>query len=202
MRVLWRGKKKSPQSIARSGTLKHCDFKCVCVRQSESGVRQCQGAILRQDCSFWLVHVNKKTQKKESTNLLKLASSSYFLSYPQIFSRYQSDRSDHNVICQFHCVVNWLFHLATGLWLNFKVILINTILRKQWLYNVSDTAAMTGRDTIPPLPFLHNPVWIKHVGVDGASWLCHIRYVTHAHVCKEEEYIYSGILHQSSVTTL
>lgn len=55
--------------------------------------------------------------------------------------------------CHFHRVANWPLLLATEMWLNFKVILINTVLRKQWLYNVSGCGARTGRNIIPPSTF-------------------------------------------------
>lgn len=114
---------KNPQSTAKSGTLRHCDFKCVFVyvRQSECGVRQCQGAFkMRLNVERSLLIVND-SYRKASSNL-----GLTFSSYPKSFTLYQPDGAEGNFICQFHSVVNWIFHLATELRLNFKVILINT----------------------------------------------------------------------------
>lgn len=80
--------------------------------------------------------------------------------------------------CHFHRVANWPLLLATEMWLNFKVILINTVLRKQWLYNVSGCGARTGRNIIPPptfFPPLHHPVRIACVQDDVRFQLSSIK---------------------------
>ena len=132
-------------------TLKHCEYVCVSVfmKQSVCGVRQRQVPLKMRTRLLYLTDSCKEQSLNSSLILLR----PYFLSYPHILSQNLWDTINHNIICQFRCVVNQLFHLATKFWHDFKVVLINTILKKQWLCNVSDTAAMTGRDTVPPLSF-------------------------------------------------
>lgn len=79
--------------------------------------------------------------------------------------------------CQFRSVANWPLRLATELWLNFKVILINAILRKQWLYNVSGSGARTGRNIIQR-PHPHHAVRIA---------------------CVRDEVRFSSLVHKSDI---
>lgn len=135
MRVLWRG--KSPRSIAKSGTLKHWDFKCVC-----DNLNVVWGNVkVRPDPETRLfIWTDLCILKKGKYKLVSdIWTPVLLITSFRFFRGCQSDRIDHNVICQFHCVVNWLLHLATELWLNFKVISINTILAKNNGYIMCQT---------------------------------------------------------------
>lgn len=133
------------QSI-RSGTLKRCDFECGRARW---------GSVRFQN-----VAIRGKKKKKCSLDYVYI-----FFSRPPAFARHREDRTDRNVTCLFHCVASWLSHLAAELWVNFKVILINTSLRreKKRLYKRLDTAARSGRHRIPAFPFIS-------VRGDQTSW--------------------------------
>lgn len=170
--IWWRcfGGEKTSQSTAKSGMLRYCDL--MSLRQSGYGVRQCQGAFkitFNMERSLWIS--NDSYKKKEKSKL-----KSDFSAYPTMFSHNQPEGSDHNIICKFHSVISWIFHLAAELRLNFKVILINTSLKKQWLYNVWDTAAMKGRDTAQPLP-------LTTFTLDQicGSWWCSVSFMSFSH---------------------
>lgn len=160
---------------------------CVCVWKSlgifynlmRKQIYRCQGAVkvgLDPPSGWNMEWFSVKREVLKCSFLLLLYKFFLCVFYSQTHCCVQPDHWLTSS-CHFHRVANWPLLLATEMWLNFKVILINTVLRKQWLYNVSGCGARTGRNIIPPPTFftpLHHPVRIACVQDDVSFQLLSI----------------------------